>query len=49
MAGDGGLYAELIRNRYFEDSARLDHWETRSIGAATAKLALVRMFQWWFQ
>lgn len=40
MAGDGGLYAELIRNRNFEDSARLDHWVIRSIGAATATATL---------
>jgi alpha-L-arabinofuranosidase len=26
MAGDGGLYAELIRNRSFQDSDKPDHW-----------------------
>lgn len=25
-AGDGGIYPELIRNRSFEDSQKLDHW-----------------------
>ena len=25
-AGDGGLYAELVRNRGFEDSDKPDHW-----------------------
>ena len=42
MAGDGGLYAELIRNRNFEDSSKLDHWEERSTGAATAVASLVQ-------
>lgn len=40
MAGDGGLYAELIRNRNFEESADLDFWETKSWGAATATSAI---------
>ena len=26
-SADGGLYAELVRNRNFEDSARPDYWE----------------------
>jgi alpha-L-arabinofuranosidase len=26
LAGDGGLYAELVRNRSFEDSNQPDHW-----------------------
>ena len=26
FAGDGGLYAELIRNRSFEDSSNYDYW-----------------------
>jgi len=26
-AGDGGLYAEMVRNRSFEDSDQLDYWE----------------------
>ena len=27
-AGDGGLYAELIRNRSFEDNSSLEYWQT---------------------
>ena len=26
LAGDGGLYAELVRNRSFEDADKPDHW-----------------------
>lgn len=29
-AGDGGLYAELIRNRSFEDAATPEYWKTLS-------------------
>ncbi|MDE6562536.1 MAG: carbohydrate-binding protein [Muribaculaceae bacterium] len=32
-AGDGGLYAELIRNRCFEDSSNPDYWS--AIGGAS--------------
>jgi alpha-L-arabinofuranosidase len=32
-AGDGGLYAELVRNRSFEDSDKLDHWDVEGSGA----------------
>ena len=36
-AADGGLYAELVRNRSFEDSSeKPDHWNV--IGNATLKL-----------
>lgn len=35
-AGDGGLYAELIRNRGFEDAATPDNWEP--VGAAALSL-----------
>ena len=35
-AADGGLYAELIRNRSFEDDARIGNWF--SIGDATLNL-----------
>ena len=27
-SADGGLYAELVRNRNFEDSERPEHWQT---------------------
>ncbi|HEY3284068.1 MAG TPA: alpha-L-arabinofuranosidase C-terminal domain-containing protein, partial [Armatimonadota bacterium] len=39
-AGDGGLYAEMVRNRSFEDAQGLSSWSVVSDGAATAKLAL---------
>lgn len=28
-AGDGGLYAELVRNRSFEDNASTEYWSTK--------------------
>src|SRR5579864_7334438 len=31
-SADGGLYAELIRNRNFEDSDTPEHWETLGSG-----------------
>ncbi|MBC8064801.1 MAG: carbohydrate binding domain-containing protein [Chlorobia bacterium] len=33
-AGDGGIYAELVRNRGFEDAEKADHWKV-SEGKAT--------------
>src|SRR4051812_5003581 len=33
-AGDGGLYAELIRNRSFAESSTLDGWSTVRDGSA---------------
>lgn len=35
-AGDGGLYAELIRNRSFEDAATPEAWST--VGGASMKI-----------
>lgn len=35
-AGDGGLYAELIRNRCFEDASSPDYWT--AIGGATMNI-----------
>ena len=35
-AGDGGLYAELIRNRSFEDNASTEYW------SATGKATISR-------
>jgi alpha-L-arabinofuranosidase len=35
-AGDGGLYAELIRNRSFEDSSSADYWS--KVGNATLSI-----------
>ena len=40
MAGDGGIYSELIRNRNFEDANNLVEWNVRSVGAATATAAI---------
>ena len=38
---DGGLYAELIRNRTFRDNAtKLDHWSLVQEGNANAQIAL---------
>ncbi len=40
-AGDGGLYAELVRNRSFEDSAQTpEGWSPVNLGDTTATLAL---------
>lgn len=41
-SADGGLYAELVRNRNFEDSDRPDHWTLVTSGAAEANLAIDR-------
>lgn len=41
-AADGGLYAELIRNRSFEDNARTpDSWQVVGQGSGQAKMLLV--------
>jgi alpha-L-arabinofuranosidase len=39
-AGDGGLYAEMVQNRSFEDNARLIAWTPLPNPAATATFAL---------
>ncbi len=39
-SGDGGIYAELVRNRSFEDSANPDHWSLLLGGGAKARIAL---------
>jgi len=39
-AGDGGLYAELIRNRSFEDSAQPEHWRLVTHGSAKGEMAV---------
>ena len=33
-SADGGLYAELVRNRNFEDSSKPDYWSAVSSGQA---------------
>jgi alpha-L-arabinofuranosidase len=40
LAGDGGLYAELVRNRSFEDSEKPDHWTLLTIGGAKGEMAV---------
>ncbi|HLH53642.1 MAG TPA: alpha-L-arabinofuranosidase C-terminal domain-containing protein [Verrucomicrobiae bacterium] len=37
-SADGGLYAELIRNRNFEDSETPDHWQSLSAGEAVLSI-----------
>jgi alpha-L-arabinofuranosidase len=39
-AGDGGLYAELVRNRSFEDSEKPDHWSLVTAGSAKGEMAI---------
>jgi hypothetical protein len=39
-AGDGGLYAELVRNRSFEDADSPEAWEPVSEKDSVAKLEL---------
>src|SRR5512138_2044005 len=40
LSADGGLYAELVRNRNFEDSDKPDHWTVLSSGAAEVSMSL---------
>jgi len=39
-AGDGGLYAELVRNRSFEDSDKPDHWSLVASGTRKGEMAV---------
>jgi alpha-L-arabinofuranosidase len=39
-AGDGGLYAEMVRNRSFEDSDRPEHWMLVCDGTAKGEMAV---------
>ena len=39
-AGDGGIYAELVRNRSFEDAQSPAGWEEVKRGSAEGKIAL---------
>lgn len=41
-AGDGGLYAELVRNRSFEDATPTEGWSPYSPGPGTATMEIVR-------
>jgi alpha-L-arabinofuranosidase len=40
LAGDGGLYAELVRNRSFEDSNQPDHWSLLLGGTRKGRIAV---------
>ncbi len=40
MAGDGGIYAELVRNRSFEDGSTPVNWTLVTNGVATGSFAL---------
>ena len=40
LSTDGGIYAELVRNRSFEDSDKPDSWTTVSSGNAKVDLAV---------
>ena len=39
-SADGGIYAELVRNRSFEDSDKPEHWSVASKDAARVDLAI---------
>jgi len=41
-SGDGGLYAELVRNRSFEDSEQPDHWSLVCRGRSRGSMAVDR-------
>ena len=40
MAGDGGLYAELVRNRSFEDADKPEHWWLVQGGSAKGEISI---------
>ncbi|MBU6401829.1 MAG: DUF1080 domain-containing protein [Verrucomicrobia bacterium] len=40
-AGDGGLYAEMVRNRSFEDSNQPEHWSLVTSGAGRGQMTVV--------
>jgi len=40
LAGDGGLYAELIRNRSFEESTKPVHWKFVKEGVADGEMSI---------
>lgn len=39
-SADGGLYAELVRNRNFEDADQPEHWQTAGTDGATAEMTI---------
>ena len=40
LSADGGIYAELVRNRNFQDSDKPDHWTPVSSGDAKVALSI---------
>jgi alpha-L-arabinofuranosidase len=40
FAGDGGIYAEMVRNRAFNNSAKPDYWTLVTNGAAAGTMAV---------
>jgi alpha-L-arabinofuranosidase len=40
LSADGGLYAELVRNRSFEDANTPDNWTIKAVGEAKAEMAV---------
>ena len=39
-SADGGIYAEMVRNRNFEDSDKPDHWSMAVSGPANLELSV---------
>jgi alpha-L-arabinofuranosidase len=39
-SADGGIYAEMVRNRNFEDSDKPDHWSVAASGPANFELSI---------
>ena len=39
-SADGGLYAEMVRNRSFEDSDKPDYWSVAASGPATVEMSV---------
>src|SRR3989339_1088573 len=40
LSADGGIYAELVRNRSFEDTDKPENWATVSSGIARIELSI---------
>ena len=40
LSADGGIYAELVRNRNFQDADQPDHWTTVASGTAEVSLSV---------
>src|ERR1035437_9469521 len=39
-SADGGIYAEMVRNRNFEDSDKPDHWSVAANSPANCELSI---------